>query len=72
MNKFFKNPFAISWKKKLAKMSNVTTFSGLNPMTLRMAGSGEYVKRECEHLVDLFDLAKFDLEEEIRQDYEHE
>jgi hypothetical protein len=66
------NPFAVSWKKKLMKMSNSVTFSGLNPLTIRMAGTGEYIKKECEHLVDLFDLAEADHLEELRQDSEYE
>jgi hypothetical protein len=66
------NPFAVSWKKKLMKVSNSVTFSGLNPLTIRVAGTGEYVKRECEHLVDLFDLAEFDHLQDLKRDSQYE
>ena len=49
-------------------MKNGTTFSGLDPLTLRISGSGEYVKNEVAHLVDLFDFAEFDFKQELSQD----
>ncbi len=51
-------------------MKNQTTFNGLNPLTIKMTGTGEYVKEQCAHLVDLFDYAEFNELEEIRQDNE--
>ncbi len=52
-------------------MKNCTMVNGLNPLSIRMTGSGEYVKKEVEHLVDLFDLIAFEREESIRQDNEY-
>ncbi len=51
-------------------MKNCTTFSFTNPLSIHMTGTGEYVKEQCAHLVDLFDYAEFDELESIRQDNE--
>ncbi len=57
-------------KAQQENMKNCTMVNGLNPLSIRMTGSGEYVKKEVEHLVDLFDLIAFEREESIRQDNE--
>ncbi len=51
-------------------MTNKIVFQGLNPLSIRGVGTGDYVKRECEHLVDLFDLVKFEEEQSMRNDME--
>jgi len=51
-------------------MKNFMTWSGMNPLTLRIMGTGEYVAKECARLVDSFADAKADHLEEIRQDNE--
>lgn len=52
-------------------MKNSTTFQFNNPLSLNIQGSGEYVKRECEHLVDLWDMAEHDHLESIKQDEQY-
>lgn len=51
---------------------NSTTFSGGNPLSIRMIGSGEYVKEMSSRLVEMFDDLQFEKEEQIRQDVEHD
>lgn len=51
-------------------MKNKTIFSGLNPLTIRMIGTGDYVRDQAMHLVDLFDLVQYDMEQSIKQNYE--
>lgn len=52
-------------------MKNFITFSGQDPLTIKATGSGEYIKNEVAHLVDLFALAEQEKLDEIRQDMEH-
>lgn len=51
-------------------MTNKTQMLGTDPLTIRMTGTSEYVKREVDHLDDLIDLVEFERLESIRQDYE--
>lgn len=51
-------------------MNNFTTWNGQDPMTLRIVGTGEYVKKECANLVRTFEDAVADHYEEIRQEHE--
>lgn len=51
-------------------MSNTMAWNGDNPLSLRIKGSGEFVKKMCANLVDSFEDAKADHYEEIRQDNE--
>jgi len=51
-------------------MNNITTFQRNNPLSIKIVGSGEYVKKECANLVDSFEQANYDHEEKIRQDNE--
>lgn len=51
-------------------MNNITTSQGLNPLGIRISGSGEYVKNQLEHLQDYMDMVEFTQREEIRQSYE--
>lgn len=53
-------------------MRNSMMFSGQDPLSIRIVGSGEFVKRECAKLVDTFADMKADALEEIIQDMEHE
>jgi len=50
---------------------NVTTFERNSPLSIRIVGSGEYVKKQCANLVDSFADAEADHYEEIRQDNEY-
>jgi hypothetical protein len=66
----------VVWKYKIIKiknkkyMNNSTTWLGMNPLTLTIKGSGKYVKEQCGRLVEMFDGAELDHEEEMRQEYE--
>lgn len=51
-------------------MKNFMTWSGMNPLTLRIMGTGEYVAKECANLVNTFADAEADRLESIKQDYE--
>lgn len=51
-------------------MKNATLFQRNNPLSIRIIGTGEYVKKECARLVDSFEQAEADHLEEIRQDHE--
>ncbi len=51
-------------------MQNKITFSSFNPKTIRLTGTGEYVKKECRNLVETFKQAWEDHLAEIRQDNE--
>lgn len=51
-------------------MNNITTFQRNNPLSIKITGSGEYVKKECANLVESFEHAEYDHLEEIRQSYE--
>lgn len=53
-------------------MQNITTWNDNNPLTIKITGSGEYVKKECVNLVRTFNDAVADHEEEIRQEQEYE
>lgn len=44
------------------------TWSGMNPLTLRIMGTGEYVTKELASLGNTFADAHADRLEEIRQD----
>lgn len=65
---FLKAP---NYKLTYKYMKNAIMFSGQDPLSIRATGTGEYIKNELTHLVDLFDLALFEAEESIRQDYEN-
>lgn len=41
-----------------------------NPLDIRIVGSGSYVASQCANLVNLFDDAEYDHEQEIRSDME--
>lgn len=51
-------------------MQDKTTSLGTDPLSIRISGSGEYVKSQVEHLADYFDYIEADRKEEIRQDVE--
>lgn len=51
-------------------MQDKTTSLGTDPLSIRISGSGEYVKSQVEHLVDYFDFIEADHKEEMRQDAE--
>ncbi len=46
------------------------TWSGMNPLTIRIMGTGEYVAKELANLSNTWVEAQFTKEEEIRQDEE--
>lgn len=48
-------------------MKNMITSSGLNPLSIRIQGSGEFVQNQVAHLSDYFDMVEFTMKEEIRQ-----
>lgn len=50
---------------------NMTTSQGTDPLSIRITGTGEYVKEQCAHLVDFFYLVESDQREDIRQSYEN-
>jgi len=52
------------------KLTNSMSWQGMNPLTLRITGSGEYVAKECANLVRTWDDAIYDREEEMRQEAE--
>lgn len=52
-------------------MKNFTTFSLNNPLGIQITGTGEYVKKQCANLVNIFEEAKSDALEEIRQEQEN-
>ncbi len=49
---------------------NFMTWSGMNPLTIRIMGTGEYVTKELANLERTWVEAQFTNEEEIRQDEE--
>lgn len=51
-------------------MTDKTITSGTSPLGIRISGSGEYVKKELEHLQDFMNYVKFDSLEDLRQSYE--
>lgn len=50
-------------------MKNTTMSQSTNPLSIRMTGSGEYIKNQVIHLVDYFDLIEYEREQSIRSDY---
>lgn len=51
-------------------MQNFMTWSGSNPLSIIIKGSGEFVKEQCANLVKSFEDAEDDKLEKIRQDNE--
>lgn len=51
-------------------MNDVMFWNGENPLSIRIKGSGEFVRKMCANLVDSFADARADHYEEIRQDNE--
>lgn len=41
-------------------MKNFTTWNAMNPLTLRIKGTGEYVAKECANLVNTWEDAMAD------------
>jgi len=54
----------------MENIKNCISWSGSNPLSLRVSGTGEYVKKQCANLVESFAQAEADHYEEIRQDNE--
>lgn len=50
-------------------MRNITMCLGTNPLSLRILGTGEYVRQEVSHLVDFMDNVEYEREQSIRSDY---
>lgn len=50
-------------------MQNRISWRGSDPLSISMVGSGEYVKEKCAKLVDMFENAEDDHEEEMRQEW---
>lgn len=55
----------------MENLSNSMSWQGMNPLTLRIVGSGEYVAKECARLVTTWNDAIQDREEEFRQEAEN-
>lgn len=53
-------------------MENSINFKFRDPLSIKIVGTGEYVKREVQYLEDLFDYAEHDHLEALRQDTENE
>lgn len=51
-------------------MKNAMSWNREDPLSIRIQGTGEYVKEMCSKLVETFEQARQDRLEEIRQDYE--
>ncbi len=51
-------------------MKDITTWSNMNPLTIKMTGSGEYVKTTCANLPQMFQDAEYDNIEEKRMEAE--
>ncbi len=49
---------------------NATISQGTNPLSLRIQGTGEYVKDQVAHLSDYFDYIEYEREQSIRGDLE--
>ncbi len=49
-------------------MKNVTTWNGMDLLTLRIVGTGEYVKNALANLSNTWVEAQFTNEEELRQE----
>lgn len=49
-------------------MKNLVTWSGMNPLTIRIKGTGEFVKKEVANLEYTWAEAMVDRDEQIAQD----
>ena len=52
-------------------MKNFMTWSGMNPLTIRIMGTGEYVAKECANLENTWADAMVDRDESILQDEQY-
>jgi hypothetical protein len=52
-------------------MQNFTTWNHNDPLTIKMTGTGEYIKKQCANLVQMFEDTNVDHLEEIRQEQEN-
>ena len=51
-------------------MTDKATWKFNQPLGIRITGSGEFVRQQTTHLVDLFEMAQYDHEQELRADAE--
>lgn len=51
-------------------VKNCASWQGSDPLTLRITGTGTYLKETCSNLVKMFEDAEYDKELKIRSDLE--